>query len=161
MTANPKIDNTYCGMYCGACFIRIAHEQNRPDCIPEPWRTRAKDRDLECLGCKSDKVYFGCAGCDIRACAKGKQLDYCFNCVKYPCEKIQKLESHHLPHHDAALQHVSLLKADKLKEWIEFNQSRFKCQNCGNIHSWYEEFCFYCGNKVLSVIEEQKTLLND
>jgi hypothetical protein len=41
------IFDAYCGIYCGSCIIRLAYVQNRPESIPEPWKTASKGMDLE------------------------------------------------------------------------------------------------------------------
>ncbi len=48
---NDKLD-AYCGIYCGSCIIRLAHVQNRPETIPEPWKTMSKGM-VEASSCTS------------------------------------------------------------------------------------------------------------
>ena len=149
------IFDSYCGIYCGSCIIRLAHVQNRPQSIPEPWKTWSKGMDLECHGCKSDYVYQNCAGCKMRSCAKEKRVDYCFTCEDFPCDKIpEKGPSDHFPHHKLALRHRYLLEENKVTEWLEYQKDRFTCKKCGNMFNWYEEVCHFCGEKVQSVVEE-------
>ncbi|MFW9881377.1 MAG: DUF3795 domain-containing protein [Candidatus Thorarchaeota archaeon] len=156
------IFDAYCGIYCGSCIIRLAYMQNRPESIPEPWKTRSKGMDLECHGCKSDHVYPNCAKCEIRTCAKEKHVDYCFTCEDYPCEKIPERDpSEGFPHFTLFWQHQNLLKENKVTEWLAYQKDRFTCKKCGNMFTWYEEICHFCGEKVESVIEELKNAKND
>jgi len=155
------IFDAYCGIYCGSCIIRLAYVQNRPESIPESWKTISKGMDLECHGCKSDHVYPNCAECEIRTCAKEKHVDYCFTCEDYPCEKIpEKDPSDHHPHFTLALQHRNLLKENKVTEWLAYQKDRFTCKKCGNMFTWYEEICHFCREKVESVVEELKKAKN-
>ena len=149
------IFDAYCGIYCGSCIIRLGYTQNRPECIPEPWKTASKGMDLECHGCKSDHVYPNCAKCEKRACAQKKHVDYCFTCEDYPCEKNpQRDPSDYYPHVTIALQHRNLLKENKVTEWLAYQKDRFTCKKCGNTFTWHEEVCHFCGEKVESVVEE-------
>jgi hypothetical protein len=160
--SDPTMDNiydAYCGIYCGSCIIRLAYEQNRPESIPEPWKTMSIGMDLECHGCKSDHVYPNCAKCEMRACAKKKQMDYCFTCEAYPCEKIPKGDlSEFPPHFTLASQHQHLLEKDKVAEWLDLHKKRFTCHKCGKTFSWYDKVCHSCGEKVESVVEELNML---
>ncbi len=156
------IFNAYCGIYYGSCIIRLAHVQNRPESIPEPWKTMSKGMDLECHGCKSDHVYPNCAKCEIRSCAKEKQVNYCFTCEDYLCQKIPERDpSDHHPHFTLALQDRNLLKENKVTEWLAHHKVRFTCKKCGNMFTWYEEICHFCGTKVESVVEELKNAKYD
>ena len=79
--------DSYCGLYCGACFIIQAYKQNRTDCIPEPWLESIQGKELDCYGCKSGKLYENCRGCKIRICAESKNVEFCNECPEYPCKE--------------------------------------------------------------------------
>ena len=46
----------------------------------------------DCDGCRSgtDRLFFGCANCEIRVCAIDKKLTSCAFCADYACEKLLK-----------------------------------------------------------------------
>ncbi|MFX1499298.1 MAG: DUF3795 domain-containing protein, partial [Promethearchaeota archaeon] len=94
-------------------------------------------------------------------CAKEKDVDYCFTCEDYPCEKTPERDpSERFPHIQLALQHLNLLKENKVTEWLAYQKDRFTCKNCGNLFTWYDEICHFCGEKVESVVEELKNAKN-
>ena len=54
------IYDSYCGIYCGSCFVMLAYTQNRDGTIPPQWNIR--DAELKCHGCKSDILFENCKG---------------------------------------------------------------------------------------------------
>lgn len=62
-----------CGMNCGLCLMHLRSE-NR------------------CPGCFSGRVVNGrCIKCPIKLC-KERKGKYCFDCDKFPCERLQRLD---------------------------------------------------------------------
>ena len=52
-------------------------------------------KKVSCPGCRSDGVNKPkhCINCSRKACAQEQGLKYCFECIKYPCEKIKRLQT--------------------------------------------------------------------
>jgi hypothetical protein len=152
--------DSYCGIYCGSCFVMLAYTQNRDDTIPPQWNI--KDAELKCHGCKSDILFENCKGCSRRPCAEEKGLDWCFQCDEYPCEIYKAAsERYHLAHHEVAQQKIKILKEEGLDEWLKYQEKRWTCPNCGKIFSWYEKTCWNCGESVLDSITEEIQLKSD
>ena len=62
-----------CGMNCGLCLHYLRAEN-------------------KCPGCSSGRKVSGrCIKCTIKLC-KDRQGEYCFNCDKFPCERLEKLD---------------------------------------------------------------------
>ncbi len=152
-----KLDS-YCGLYCGACFIMNAYKQNRNNCLPLDWINPLENKEIKCHGCKSEIIFENCRGCKIRECAQSKNLEFCNECSQFPCEKIKVFEERNLKHHKVALFYFDKIKESGIQEWLKQQKDRWSCTNCGNQFSWYEENCNYCDAKLLSCIEESKIL---
>ncbi|MFW9828924.1 MAG: DUF3795 domain-containing protein [Candidatus Thorarchaeota archaeon] len=150
--------DSYCGLYCGACFIMNAYRQNRNDCLPEEWVSPLDNKEIKCHGCKSEIIFENCRGCEIRKCAQSKDLEFCNECSQFPCEKIKTFEKMNLKHHEVALFYFDRIKEAGIQEWLKEQKERWSCSYCGNPFSWYEEICTYCGAKLFSCIEESKAL---
>jgi len=153
--------DSYCGIYCGSCFVLCAYTQNRIDIVPEQWKERIKGMKLQCHGCKSQDVFENCKGCTRRPCAQAKGYDYCFQCPEYPCEiyTISK-EKYNLAHHNVAQIRFKILQEKGCQEWLKYQENRWKCPKCGETFSWYEKTCFNCGNPVLDSITEEQQINN-
>lgn len=62
-----------CGMNCGLCQLHLREEN-------------------KCPGCSSGRKVNGrCINCSRKLC-KHRKGDYCFECEKFPCDSIQKLD---------------------------------------------------------------------
>ena len=62
-----------CGMNCGLCLHFLRAEN-------------------KCTGCFSGRKVNGrCIKCPIKLC-KERKGEYCFECEKFPCERIKKLD---------------------------------------------------------------------
>ena len=151
--------DSYCGIYCGSCFIRKSFKENNRKYIPEKWSWITDDIPLECKGCKSDTLFIGCQQCKIRKCAGEKKIDFCNLCNEYEeCEMIRNLDSHKLPHHIVAKHSLKLIQEIGKEKWLEKQVDRWKCQKCQHPFSWYETVCEKCGTQLFNSPEEAKSL---
>jgi hypothetical protein len=52
---------------------------------------QAKDI-TDCDGCRADtgRIFSGCLNCEIRKCARGRNIDCCAFCDDYACEALEK-----------------------------------------------------------------------
>ncbi|MFZ5810074.1 MAG: DUF3795 domain-containing protein [Chloroflexota bacterium] len=128
----------YCGVYCGACPIMLA--------------TRAGnlDEDQQCFGCKSEKPTRFCATCGIKACSQRKGYDFCYQCNELEsCELMKQFVADvQYPYGQCVMKNMEIIQAIGLPQWLEMQDSRWRCQSCGLPHSWYHETCPQCGQSV-------------
>jgi len=90
-----------CGIFCGDCEIYIAYSTNN---IGERKRIARKydgagksimPEQVKCLGCKGNADNVWRAGCKIRVCAEDKGVEFCYQCLDYPCNELDKLFACH------------------------------------------------------------------
>lgn len=144
MTANSALVSP-CGLYCGVCAIYIASRDNN---------TRLKERlaslyrgetpgkgtlpnsenltaaDIHCGGCLSDDLFMHCRQCDIRACAEKKGCGGCHECDDFPCAFID-----HFPMtvgKRVIMRSVPYRREVGTEKWVEDEQTRYVCPQCGN-----------------------------
>ena len=94
----------YCGLNCGTCPIHLAtQEQDRSKqhvmrieityTCSQMYKMDLRPGDInDCYGCRSDikKLFSGCAECEIRKCAIGRNLFSCALCDDYACDTLIK-----------------------------------------------------------------------
>jgi len=94
----------YCGLICQGCPIYWAtREQNakkkhemRAEIarqINDIYKEKLKAEDVtDCDGCKAEtgRLFSGCKKCQIRKCAKDKDIENCAYCDEYSCQKFEK-----------------------------------------------------------------------
>lgn len=116
---------TYCGLYCGLCSVRssiprqaralrdgMARDgfdqwgQDMPN-FKEFWAFLNQWCDLKncCPGCRQDG---GNPFCEIRTCARQRQIELCPMCEDYPCSHITTLSKTYP---------TLITDGERLKEW--------------------------------------------
>ena len=130
----------YCGVYCGACSIMLATKAGK------------LDKDKQCYGCKNEKSTGFCATCGIMACAQRKSNEFCDQCNELiRCELVRKFVSDtQFPYGQCVLKNMQIIQEEDLVKWLETQDKRWRCKNCGTSHSWYHETCPQCGQAVAS-----------
>ncbi len=89
-----------CGIICSDCPVLIATRKNDDaerqrvaEIFTKQYGKEYKPEDINCDGCLSDsqRIFSYCNACEIRKCAKEKNVANCGSCADYPCEKLSKL----------------------------------------------------------------------
>ena len=140
-----------CGLYCGACYH---HRASFPEGAHLLEAAARRGRELEgftCRGCRSDILYIhpGCARCDIRACADGRDLLHCGLCPEFPCARLEDFRIDGHIHHLDVLDNLASLKEKGPDRWLAEQERRWTCE-CGTKFSWYETVCRNCGASLAS-----------
>jgi len=87
----------YCGIPCSECPAFIATKSDDDEArakVAKDWskefESNIKPEDINCDGCLTDgdRVFNHCNVCEIRQCARGKQIENCAYCDEYACEKL-------------------------------------------------------------------------
>jgi len=89
----------YCGLDCGTCNALIATQRNDNELrkkVAEEWSKAfghpMKPEDINCTGCTTPQgVHIGyCESmCEVRKCAKPRQVATCADCSDYACAKLE------------------------------------------------------------------------
>ena len=130
----------YCGLYCGACSFKVAHEeQDREHLMRMPEKYDAwKQAPLEaCPGCRLENK---CGKCAIRDCAVDRGIVHCGLCGDFPCGKLLEFTGDGIPHHAEAIGNLKALKTMGVEEWLEAQKGFWTCA-CGERYSWYLREC--------------------
>lgn len=87
-----------CGIFCGDCDIYIAYAtdnlENRKKIALEYSKGRGKGispDQVKCLGCKAPDSSCWESRCKIRACAEERGVEFCYQCLSYPCDILVAL----------------------------------------------------------------------
>lgn len=159
---NDRSGDSYCGIYCGACDIRLAGETGRKSRFAAFWDeetlrafrarqgtpiTSPEQLRLQCRGCKSDDIFVNCGACQVRACARGRSVAHCSDCADYPCaiyEGFRKAGAI-LPHTGSCEANLQAIRAVGVERWEADQGARWRCPECGAPFSWYADTCGSCG----------------
>ncbi len=144
MTINPDFVSP-CGLYCGVCAIHIADRDNNKKFKEKlvglykggvsgkgtlPNSDNLTIQDIKCSGCASDNLFMHCKQCDIRDCIKEKGYEGCHQCNAFPCKYIENFSM--AVGKKVILRSVPYRKKYGTKKWIEDEEARYFCPECGN-----------------------------
>jgi hypothetical protein len=126
-----------CGMNCGLCGAYLGMKN-----------------DIKSKGVKS--VYcHGCLprgkGCTINksgGCMKLMNFDvrFCYECEKFPCDANQKTdEIYRRMYRTSPIENLKYIKENGMEQFLQQQQQKWKCQNCGGVISCHNGICYTCG----------------
>ena len=134
-----------CGLYCGVCAIYIAHRDNNQK-LKEglvrlyqggtagkgllPNSENLTTEDIRCNGCLSNDRFMHCQQCEIRKCSQEKGYSGCHECDDFPCQHIE-----HFPMSvgiKVILRSVPYRRKIGTEKWIQDEEARYICPECGN-----------------------------
>jgi hypothetical protein len=103
-----------------------------------------------CYGCKSEQPAGYCATCGIKACARSKGYAFCGECADLStCEQMREfMTDPKWPYHQGVLKNMEMIQRNGVVKWLEVQDKRWRCTNCGTSHSWWDETCSKCGQGV-------------
>ena len=134
-----------CGLYCGVCAIMMAHRDNNqklkerlanlykgevPGKGTLPNSENLSAEDIRCHGCLSDDLFMHCKQCEIRTCTREKGYTGCHQCDEFPCQYIE-----HFPMtvgKKVILRAIPYRREVGTEKWIQDEEARYVCPECGN-----------------------------
>jgi len=122
-----------CGINCGICLGYL----------------RDKNRCEGCWGDNSKKPYH-CAVCSIKNCeqlsATGSK--FCFDCPVYPCKRLKQLDKRYqTKYHMSNLENIRIIKDSGLNYFVQLENEKWKCNECGGMICVHRGFCVECEKK--------------
>jgi hypothetical protein len=154
MTINNTELVGVCGLYCGACGIYRATQNNNEEKLHEfsrglSARTGYKFTldDVRCDGCLvNGRLDLWCRNCQIRVCEKlqsGKVR--CSDCDDFPCARLTNFRDDGMTHHSEITDNLERLRKMGIEAWAEYEENRWTCPECNTNLAWYDPNCPGCG----------------
>ena len=142
-----------CGLYCGVCAIHIADRDNNAkfkEILVDVYKPFSKTiEDIKCKGCLSenqDDIFGYCKMCPIRDCVRSKAFESCYQCNDFPCNFIDKFP---VPvGKKVILRAIPQWKELGTEKWVEAEEKRYRCPECGNPLFRGAKRCNKCKNPV-------------
>ena len=142
-----------CGLYCGACSIYRATQDNNEQKLQDFARglsTRTGKNftveDVRCDGCLGKgRIDLWCKNCQIRLCNKlqsGKLR--CSDCDEFPCTRLSDFRDDGMKHHLEIIGNLEQIRRIGIEAWAEHEEKRWSCPKCKATLSWYDKSCPNC-----------------
>jgi hypothetical protein len=134
-----------CGLYCGVCAIHIAHRDNNEKLkkgLVNLYKGNVKGKgtlpnceslttnDIKCNGCMSNTIFMHCQQCEIRDCCQDKGYSGCHECDEFPCAFIDNFPM--AVGKKVILRSVPYRREHGTEKWINDEEARYICKECGN-----------------------------
>ena len=134
-----------CGLYCGVCAIYIAHRDNNQkfkERLVSLYKGKVHGKgtlpnsemittdNIRCHGCLSDDLFMHCKQCEIRDCTIKKGYTGCHQCDEFPCQYIEKFPM--TVGKKVILRAVPYRQKFGDEKWIQDEEARYFCPECGN-----------------------------
>jgi hypothetical protein len=124
----------YCGINCTYCYVH--HKKKKP-----------------CLGCRlnDEGKPEHCRKCKIKACAKERNILFCFGCSDYPCVLIKRLDkSYRTRYQESLISNMKIISEKGLDYYLKFEKERLTCPECSGILNIHQKKCAE-GGKIFAI----------
>ena len=98
-----------------------------------------------------------CIGCRARGknCAFIKkrcplimsgQAQYCYECDDFPCQRLRHLDERYRTRYRMSMvENLEYIKKHGMEKFLEREEAKWKCPQCGGVISCHNGVCFDCG----------------
>ena len=125
-----------CGMNCGICKWYLAYSRGIP---------KERGKVVHCQGCLPRNK-----NCFIkRECKKiaNDEIKFCFECDNIPCKDLNRLDKRYKERYNMSMvENLKEIKDKGMKEFLDNQESKYKCSKCGDIISVHDRKCYVCGH---------------
>ena len=144
-----------CGLYCGTCPVFLAVRENDAEELKKISKSRSLPiKEVRCDGCLSDRVFEPCIDChhSFRQCANEKKVTWCYECTDFPCQRLKEFKDIHVVngvhHHKKVIENLQNIKKNGIERFVEEQEKKGKCPQCGKRLYWYLRECPICHIRV-------------
>ncbi len=119
-----------CGMNCGICLAYLRDKNKCYGCL-QASKNKSKSR----------------LSCRIKNCEHLKKTTskFCYECEKYPCTRLKQLDKRYRTKYNMSMiDNLNNIKKLGLEKFVQNEQKRWICNNCGETLCVHREFCLVC-----------------
>ena len=135
-----------CGMNCGLCSGYLALKNDlRNKGIRMSYCTGCRPRDKRCSFLKKR--------CTLLMNSKVK---YCYECNDFPCQWLNHIDKRYRMYFRMSMvENLESIKKNGIGQFLEKEEERWKCPECGGVICCHNGICFSCG---VSKLRDKKKL---
>lgn len=145
-----------CGLYCGACTIYRAYQDDGEYLKKVAEFFKCKPEQVRCEGCQVLTPECWGKECKIIQCLTSKNLAFCYECPQFnqhSCKKFEKLAKSYLEEDNVHLRaNLDEIKLGRVGAWLEESRRRFRCPFCEKPLPVGSKTCYHCGKEFETMI---------
>lgn len=129
-----------CGMNCAICSGYLAYKNDvKSKGIRMPYCLGCRPRDKKCAFLKKR--------CSLLLNGK---VQYCYECSDCPCEKLKHIDKRYSSlYRMSMIENLEFIANNGITRFLEQEEQRWKCPDCGGVISCHNGICFNCGLETL------------
>lgn len=129
-----------CGLNCIACYAHVRAKKQCPGC-----------------GVEGPNKPTYCQRCGIRLCAELQGVNFCVECVEFPCQRMKRLNKRYTQRYGIDLiADARRMQSVGMAQFLLDERRRWTCPNCGGILSLHTKICSECGKERIVPVESGK-----
>ena len=125
------LDIAPCGINCLACGAYLNAKSACPGCRAETQQHQRKS----------------CQNCAKKACAFAQGLSWCYECARFPCQKITAFDRVYRQRYGVSLVQNGLDAKGDMAAFLVAQRLRYTCLACGGTINQHSNECSACGKK--------------
>ena len=123
-----------CGMNCGICIGHLREKRTCSGCFKKDDENKPK----HCRSC----IIVNCEFLEKTA------WGFCFECEKYPCARLKRLDKRYRENYGMSMiENLEGIKNIGLEKFLQKEEKRWTCKNCGSGLCVHRDFCLNCKAK--------------
>jgi len=120
-----------CGMNCGLCIGHLREKRPCGGCF----KLDDENKPENCRSC-------AIVNCDLLA---GSESGFCFECKKYPCTRLKKLDLRYRSRYGMSMiDNLKLIREIGLESFVQKEEERWSCKACGAGLCVHRSYCLNC-----------------
>ena len=134
-----------CGMNCGLC---VGYLSMKNDLHSQGIKERY------CAGCRLRMGKF-CAFAKRCELLKNRQVKYCYECDKFPCDNLAPLDKRYQKkYHMSMIENLNYIKEHSMEKFLAREEEKWKCPECGEVISCHNGICHSCSVEKLRTLQD-------
>ena len=125
-----------CGMNCNVCaaYLAVTHD------------VKSKGiRMMYCIGCRPRNKPCAFLKKDCSRLRKN-EVKYCYECPTFPCERLSAIDKRYRTQFRMSeIENLHRIRDEGIESFLEAEETRWKCPECGGGVSCHNGICFDCG----------------
>jgi hypothetical protein len=129
-----------CGMNCKICSGYLAQKNDvKSKGVGIPYCIGCRPRDKKCAFLKKQCVLI-----------MENKVRFCYECKNFPCDRLKKIDKRYRSRYRMSMiDNLNFIKENGIEKFLENENKKWKCPNCGGIISCHNGICFECGLDIL------------
>jgi hypothetical protein len=100
---------------------------------------------MYCIGCRPRNKPCAFLKKDCSRLRKN-EVKYCYECPTFPCERLSAIDKRYRTQFRMSeIENLHRIRDEGIESFLEAEETRWKCPECGGVVSCHNGICFDCG----------------